>query len=177
MRKHITRAIAAFTVIALGTVALQFTGAPGIAGADATVNIQCDGISGDQAGALSGVPKSSKELVGLLGTLTKTVGLPPLPVNVTTTAPTKVRKGSGDLAVSFTYNIGFPAAMVQALRDQLGKSSLEIVDATIGVDYSGAVNGSLQTQIASQTIDFNGSGSTAVTVSGTIPTDASGRVT
>ena len=66
MRKHITRAIAAFTAIALGAVALQFSGAPAIAGADTTVSIQCDGISGDNAGSLSGAPKSSKELVALL---------------------------------------------------------------------------------------------------------------
>ena len=177
MRKHIVRTVAAFTVLAVGTVTLQLAGAPAIAGADATVNIQCDGVSGDVAGSLSGAPKSSKELVALLGTLTKSVGLPPLPVNVTSSAPAKVRKGSGDLDVSFTYNIGFPASMVTALRDQLGKSSLQIVNATIGVDYTGAVSGSMQTQIASQTIDFNGSGSTAVTVTGKIPTDASGRVT
>jgi hypothetical protein len=177
MRKNITRAIAALTVVALGTLALEFGGTPPIAAADGTVNIQCDGITGDVAGSLSGAPKSSKELVGLLGAITGTPGLPPLPVNVTSNVPAKIKKGSGDVPVSFTYNIGFPDAMVKALRDQLGKSSLEVVDATIGVSYDGAVSGSMETKIASQTIDFNGGGTTSITVTGKIPSDTSGRVT
>jgi hypothetical protein len=179
MRKHIIRAVAVFTVVAMGTLALEFAGAPAIAGAAGkTVNIKCDGVAGDVAGSVSGAPKSSKDLVALLSVISKTTGLPPLPVNVTSTAPAKVKKGSGDIDVSFTYSIGFPAEMVKALRDQLGKTSIQIVDATIGVNYGGAVSGSLSTTIASQTIDFNSPNpTTAVTVKGKIPTDASGWVT
>lgn len=179
MKKRTIRGIAAVTTVAMGSLALELVGPSVIAGAAGTViSVQCNGIDGDVAGQVSGANKTSKELVGLLSTLSPgTTGLPPLPVTVNVNAPEKVKKGSGDFDASFEFSIAFPDSLVKAVRDTLKKSSLNVTNATIGVDYSGPVSGSLEAKIASQTIDLTGpSPSTSVQVSGKIPTDKSGRV-
>lgn len=179
MKKRTTKGIAAATTVALGTLAFQFAGPGPIAGAaGTTISVQCGGVDGDVAGQVSGVNKTSKELVGLLATLSPgSTGLPPLPVTVNVNAPEKAKKGSGEFDASFDFSIAFPESLVKAVRDTLKKSSLTVTNATIGVDYSGPVSGSLSTKIDAQTIDLNSPNpATSIQVSGKIPTDASGRI-
>jgi len=179
MRKRTTKGIAVVTTAALGTLAFQFVGPGAVAGAaGTTISVQCNGVDGDVAGQVSGANKSSKDLVGLLATLSPgSTGLPPLPVTVNVNAPEKIKKGSGDFDVSFDFSIAFPDSLVKAVRDTLKKSSLTVSNATIGVDYSGPVSGSLSAHLDSQTIDLTSANpATSVHVEGKIPTDASGRV-
>lgn len=179
MKKRTIKGIAAVTTVALGSLALEFVGPGTIAGAaGTTISVQCNGVEGDVAGQVSGANKSSKELVGLLSTLSPgSTGLPPLPVTVNTNVPEKVKKGSGDFDASFTFSIAFPDSLVKAVRDTLKKSSLTVTNAVIGVDYSGPVSGTMTTTLESQTIDLTApSPATSATVSAKVPTDKSGRV-
>jgi hypothetical protein len=178
MKKQIIRAVSAFTVVAVGALGLEFFGERTEPASAATaISVQCDGVDGDVAGTVRGAPNSSKQMVALLGTVTGSAGLPPLPVNVTANIPAKVRKDSGPFDVSFAFSIGLDSKVVDPVKNLLKKTSLDIVNATIGVAYSGAQTGTLETTIASQRIDLNQpNASTTITVSGKVPSDKSGRV-
>jgi len=161
---------AAVAIASLGPATAVSLAAP------APVSLQCAGAAGDVAGAVGGAPKSSKELVELLGTMTKSDGLPPLPATVDSNAPVRVKANSGDVSVSFQYNIVLDDATRGFLKDTLHLSTVKVRDTVATIDYSGAVSGSFQGTVASQTMDLAGAGSATVSMAGKIPTTSPGRI-
>lgn len=144
--------------------------------ASAPVSLRCSGVTGDVAGAVGGAPKSSKELVDLLGTITKSDGLPPLPATVESNAPGRVKANSGDVSVSFQYNIVLDDTTRGFLKDTLHLATVKVRDTVATIDYSGAVSGSFQGSVASQTMDLGGAGAASVSIAGKIPTTSPGRI-
>lgn len=144
--------------------------------ASVTVPVRCTGVDGDVAGTVGGAPKTSKELVDLLGTVTKSDGLPPLPAVVDSDAPARVKANSGDAAVSFTYKIGFDDTMRGFLKGTLGLSAVKLRDLAATIDYSGAVSGSFQGTAAAQTLDLAGAGTATIAIGGKVPTTSPGRI-
>lgn len=132
-------AIALAAVVAAGT--LGWGGTSTTAGA-ATANFTCKGIEGDQAGEVSGAKKSSKELLGLLATLGGSAELA-LPVDVSVTAPSSVKTGSGAYDVGFAYKISLPDSLVKSAKDLLKVTTLKVENASFGIDLSGAATGTV----------------------------------
>ena len=178
-RNRVTRGIAALTAAALCMLGLElFGGAASPAGAASTaITVSCDGVAGDTAGSVGGAAKSSKDLVGLLATVTHSPGGPSLDVTVDSNTPDKVKKGSGSFDATFNYSIALPTALVDAVKNTLKKNTIELTDLTVSVDYSGAQTGTLSTHIDTKSLDFTGGNPpTVIAVAGKVPTDASGRI-
>lgn len=167
------RSVTVTIVAALAALGLSSTEATA---ASAPVSLRCIGVDGDVAGSVSGAPKSSKELVDLLGAITKSDGLPPLPAIVDADVPARVKANSGDASVSFRYNITLDETTRGFLKNTLGLSAVKVRDAVATIDYSGAAGGSFQGGVSAQTLDLAGAGSASVSMAGTIPTTTPGRI-
>lgn len=168
--------IRALGIAAAITTTLGLGAHPALA-STASLSVVCSGIDGDVAGSVSGQSKSSKDLVALLATITKSDGLPPLPTTVSTDAPEKVRVRSGAVTANFDYRIGLDPTIVAFIRDSLGRSSITVDNLRAGVDFGGAATGGASGVVDSQTMDLTvADPAMTISMSGTFATDTSGRV-
>lgn len=175
MPVHHSRVLGGALAVALVATTFGIGGGSTIAGAaTASTTFTCRGITGDAAGSISGASKSSKELLDLLATLGSSPELT-LPVQVDSNIPASVSTGSGGFSSTFTYTISLPDSLMKSAKDLLGVSTIQVKDATFGVNVTGAANTTLSnttpsidvsiattpvvvTQSVTGTIDPSGSG-------------------
>jgi len=155
----------------------------GAATTTAPVDVNCLGLTSDQAGVLSGAPQTSQQIIKLAlqasGLDPVPSQLPPFPTTVTTDAPQKVAVNSGDIEVNFTYRVGVPSVLANLAIDKLALQNLLVQNLTAGVEASsgGTVTAKVSAVAADTTLALADS-SSVVTVSMklTVGTSKPGRI-
>ncbi len=152
-----------------------------VAAQTSSPGVICEGIRTDVAADIGGTPTSSFDALALAGKALQPPidALPPFPTTVTSDAPAKVTLKSGDLNLTFNYDIRVPDLVAQLMRDKLGKSSIVGKNAEIGVQVTsgGAVLGDSKVTISDTTLDLNNPASSInVTIKIKATTDKSGRL-
>jgi hypothetical protein len=172
--KSMRKRLAVATAVCVSAASFVWSPAAGVGAA--TANFICNGISGDSAATIGGESKSSAELLKLLASLGGTESLP-LAVNVTPTIPASVKTGSGAYSAAFEYEITLPDSLVTSARDLLKVTSLNVTNATFGIDLSGAATGTITGTTASVGVSLASSPVIVrQSLSGTVTPSSSGIV-
>jgi len=172
--KRFTRAIAgaaALSVIALGVGLVQ--DAVPVGAATTAIKLSCDGADNDNAGKLG---TSKATLAGISALNPGAAAGLSLDVNVDVNAPTKVKKGSGAIPVSFTFHVVLPASVTKPAVDILKLDHVTLHTGTFAVNYSGAATGTLTKSVSELSVGLTGNVSIDQTISGSITPTGDGQI-
>ena len=149
MMRSLKRWVAVGLTAAVAAVGLEYA-APVVASA-ASVDLKCDGITGDNASSLG----DSKATLGLLATLSPGSGSGlTFPVDITSDAPAKATPGAGPFTANFDLTLTLPDTVVKQAKDLLKLTTVKVTNATFAISASGAATAELTKSVPELTVDL-----------------------